>query len=79
MDTFMKIFNRPSPSPTYFMKVGNESFITDCKTHTINIRHVISIENRDKCLSFKVVGNDTIKICEETNKEAYSAILKNLF
>lgn len=79
MDTFMKIFNRSSLSPAYFMKFGNESFITDCKTHTINTRHVISIENRDKCLSFKVVGNDTIKICEETNKEAYSAILKNLF
>ena len=78
MDHFLKIFNR-SPHPIYFMKFGNESFITDCKTNTINTRHVISVEHKDKCLSFNVVGNNTINICEESNKEAYAAILKNLF
>lgn len=51
----------------------------DFQTMRINSLYVLNIEHLDKCIVFKTVDDKTIKFCESDNKDAYKAILKNLF
>lgn len=79
MDYFWNAFNPKNIKPMNFISTGNDIFITDCKSQTVNSRHIVSMKNEEGRITFNMVGGDKIVFTEETNKDAYNTILKNLF